>query len=255
MTNKNHFLLVCLLLTVSALLGGCRKKETNCTDLYPIEVAGTCDISTHGQDDLRREAMRLSLSYFRQFEITPADAFIPESVWMPVFSALVAVRAAIPQIECEDMSSLLEIDVRNTVSAEQMIVEVDTNHSWTAAWRNGDSQTGNPAIDSLMDKYQLSLLEYHDNSFTERAIIEAAEPLHIPQLSTEFSAIAGVLQAEPNYLVGDGDRIEVEYVGTDLLLKISKGYGDCPSGCINRDTWTFRVEEDCTVWYEAFESR
>jgi transposase len=256
MQYKTYPLLACLLLTVSILMGGCRKKEkTDCTDLFPVTVETDCDNSAQGQDELRRDAMGLAMSFYTQFEIAPIDAFIPESVWMPYFTTLVAVRTAIPRMACEDLNSLLEIEQWQAEATYQIRVEVDTSFAWTAAWRNGNSQTGDPAIDSLMTKYSLSLADHYSSSFAEYSILNAAEPLNMPQLAREFVLIDGVLDASLNLRVGDGDNLEAQYSGPEMLLRFSKGYGDCPSGCINRDTWTFRVDEDCVVTYESFESR
>lgn len=257
MQHKTNFLLACcLFVTLSTLIGGCRKnEESNCSGVFPMEISVDCDNSAQDQDELRREAMRLSLAYYTEFEIMPPDAFIPESVWMPFFQALSATRTAIPQIECEDLNSLLEIEAGYDESLTQFIVELDTAYAWTNAWRNKITETGDPSVDSFMNKYALTLYDYYEFTSSEYAMIESAEPLNPRQLRGELGELDGVLYADPNQRIGDGDRIEALYEGSDIVLEFSNGYGDCPSGCINRDTWRFRVNEDCLVVYESFEQR
>ena len=42
--------------------------------------------------------------------------------------------------------------------------------------------------------------------------------------------------------MGDGDRITLSKELVGWKLEFSKGWGDCPAGCINRDRFFFRFD-------------
>lgn len=246
--KNNTFLLVCLLITFSILAGGCRKKEeAGCTDFLPVSVQVDCENYSSGQEDSRIDAMRLAANHYAQQGIVSTDAFIPDSVWKPYFTALVAVRAAIPQITCDDLSVLEGIRPDRQAS-EQISITVDTSYAWTKTWRDGTSPTGDPAIDSLMDTYQLSLYQYSEYEGEGQAIFNSAEPLNMTQLGVEFATIDAVLSTGPGPIIVDGPTLGASYEGEDLVLVLGRGFIDCPPGCIH--SGTFRVTPDCLVIYE-----
>jgi hypothetical protein len=45
--------------------------------------------------------------------------------------------------------------------------------------------------------------------------------------------------------MGDGNTIVLERKAQSLLLDFSIGWGDCPSGCINRKHWRFEISNAC----------
>lgn len=45
--------------------------------------------------------------------------------------------------------------------------------------------------------------------------------------------------------VGDGNDLLLYRTGTSLQFDFSIGWGDCPSGCINRRHWIFNVTSNC----------
>jgi hypothetical protein len=55
----------------------------------------------------------------------------------------------------------------------------------------------------------------------------------------------GVYGAEPNYGIGDGD--DIEFSPITECYTFSRGWGDCPAGCIDRHYWDFVVIGDRTV--------
>jgi hypothetical protein len=70
-------------------------------------------------------------------------------------------------------------------------------------------------------------------------------------LTDRFDPIEGVKYASAGSAIGDGNDIEGT-LGDDFVeLQYSVGSGDCPSGCINRHYWTFRVFEDGRVMFRG----
>jgi hypothetical protein len=211
-------------------------------------VEQTCDNSLPVPDDLRLEAMALAENYDIEAGINATDAFIPESAWMPYARVLKAVRAATPQMGCESLNPLLDVRAGANPSNQIFLVVVDTNYQWTQSWFGGNSLTGNPQIDSLMNTYQLILSNYREEGAEGWATIESQEPLNIRLLLTYFTGIDGVIDVFTYGTVADMPNISGRTEGTDIVLDIYRGYISCPEGCVGGGT--FRVGPECIVTYE-----
>jgi hypothetical protein len=131
----------------------------------------------------------------------------------------------------------------------QLMVRVDPAHEWTRGWSAGNALTGNPTVDSLVVRYDLTLRNYFLWTIGDVALLRAGRPLNATALAARFAPIAGVIWAEPDGAVGDGADIRVSRSSDGWRLDYSVGYGDCPSGCINRRTWSFGVSAAGTVRY------
>jgi hypothetical protein len=64
---------------------------------------------------------------------------------------------------------------------------------------------------------------------------------HGVRLSEQFDPVVGVRYAEPNGILGDGDDIVARLNRTYTL---SHGFGDCPAGCIYRESWDYTVTDE-----------
>lgn len=125
-------------------------------------------------------------------------------------------------------------------ATREIMVRVDTAAAWTAAWRAGTAITGNPGVDSMVTRHGLTVRQFHYWTVTGPvAVLRSAEPLNAAALAARFAALPGVVWAEPNGVGGDGNDIRVTRQGAGWRLDYSIGWGDCPSGCINRRTWSF----------------
>ena len=67
-------------------------------------------------------------------------------------------------------------------------------------------------------------------------------------LATFYSEAEGVRHAGPNGIIGDGNTIE----GAPSTYTFSRGWGDCPAGCISRHFWVFTVENGSVTLVEEF---
>ncbi|MBL7067905.1 MAG: T9SS type A sorting domain-containing protein [Candidatus Marinimicrobia bacterium] len=123
----------------------------------------------------------------------------------------------------------------------QLLLSSDA--SWTQAWHQGELLTGNQTIDSLTSAYQMISVEVHSSFF----VLNFAQPLKMSLLSNIYEAIPGVIYAEPNGYIGDGDNIECFKKNNIWHLIFSRGFGDCPAGCIYRYYWYVTVDENLIV--------
>ena len=67
---------------------------------------------------------------------------------------------------------------------------------------------------------------------------EFEAPYHPYRLKTVYAAVPSVTTAAANLIVGDGSDIIAHAVGT---YTFKAGWGDCISGCLNYEFWTFTV--------------
>lgn len=134
-------------------------------------------------------------------------------------------------------------------TTHELIVALKDDADWADAWRMGGRLTGNPAVDTLITEYDLSLRSYHRWSSYDAAVLRSEAPLYIPALAELFARIDGVRYAEPNGFGGDSDDIRATVLTHGWQLDFSVGYGDCPAGCIHRHTWSFEVESSGRVTF------
>jgi hypothetical protein len=132
----------------------------------------------------------------------------------------------------------------------ELTVGVFPSKEWVGAWQSGQRFTGNTHIDQLLETYDLSLEAYHDRSM-HRANLRAGRPLNVAALAMRFEGIDGVRYAEPLSWFGDGNDIRARSRGERWELEYSVGYGDCPSGCVQRHYWTFLADLGGFVRYEG----
>lgn len=132
-------------------------------------------------------------------------------------------------------------------AAHSIIVAVDSTKDWVDAWKNGQRLTGNQQIDNLIDEYDLKLDRYYHWPTYHAAVLSSEAAINIYALSKMFEPIDGVIFSEPNGHIGDGNNIEGSIESNYLEYLFSYGWGDCPSGCINRHYWLFQVKFDGTV--------
>ncbi|MEM1000983.1 MAG: hypothetical protein AAGN35_28270 [Bacteroidota bacterium] len=237
-------------------LAGCRNEEPMGCDLaLPLAVEVPCAASVSDLQALERGAMQMALREIREQGGPAADSVrIAEANWRPYAEALAAVRTAIPQMECQDLSALLSVEPFQRVAMDELLLHVDAREPWVQAWVNLNSMTGNPEVDALMNRYNLTVTAYYDWEAGDHVVVASSEPLQLLPLLKKFRDIEGIVDGYENTLVGDGDDIMGLREGNDMLIRIYDSYGDCPSGCQHDDIWTFRVTPGCRVFYEGFHS-
>jgi len=137
---------------------------------------------------------------------------------------LAAIRVEYPQVA--------NIRVLPSWEAGDVLVELtrDSFDSLKAGIYTGfDSlfaQLGTPAIRLGADHPHL----------TPSAYLAFSDVYSGPVLANLFDSAPGVVRALPNGTIGDGDDIIAR---ADRTYTLSHGDGDCPAGCLFRESWTF----------------
>ena len=129
-------------------------------------------------------------------------------------------------------------------SLVNLSVGFDTTFEWTQAWKNGQQLTGNPAIDNLMETYNLSL----SSSYLNFVLLKSEKSYNLFALGNKFKDVEGVFWAEPDGLVGDGNNVFAKTLNDGSLCFIYRAaWGDCPAGCISSHYWDVLVSSDGKV--------
>jgi hypothetical protein len=77
--------------------------------------------------------------------------------------------------------------------------------------------------------------------FLDIQFITFKKPYNMPALIKVLKEKGLATGCEANGEIGGSTSITV---GADNTYTFYKGWGDCPSGCINEHYWTFKVDED-----------
>ncbi|KAG4065017.1 hypothetical protein HA402_004140 [Bradysia odoriphaga] len=159
---------------------------------------------TNGCCDSNTEATAVALETSRQLRAPPA-------LVQKIADELKAIRTAYPQ-------------VNNVVhSAPWVVGELIAEFS--------DAQFGR--IPSEYGEVTSRIL------FGEHKVLKFAEQYNPVVLAEELTTKKLVNFAEPNSVIGGGDSIR--YDSQTGVYEFTHGWGDCPSGCINRHYWKFSV--------------
>ncbi len=132
---------------------------------------------------------------------------------------------------------------------------LSSSADWTRPWLEGELWTGFAPIDSLGREFGLAYVE--PLTCGAGFALHFDQPLRIPALAELCRGIPGVESAGPSHFGGDGDRIEAFRKGDLWYVVFSRGWGDCPSGCIYRKYWYVLVRPDSSaelaeVWERDF---
>jgi hypothetical protein len=135
---------------------------------------------------------------------------------------------------------------------QSMMVWVDTSVAWTAAWQNLTALTGNPYIDSLVNKYGLSVTGFTNYSFGSIAEVNINRILNLDALLDSIELEPAVSLAEANYTIGLAGKITYNEINSVRYYNFRFEFSDCFDGCDNYREWQFAVNPDCSVNYLGF---
>ena len=139
--------------------------------------------------------------------------------------------------------SMAEVAARKPPAALLLKVEGalldDIAGRWTGLNAGAPLPTGHAAFDALNARLGVQTLEFWPASGT--VFLRLADRVN-PRAAVEaFSAIAGIVEAQLDRHFIDGSDIAMRKVNETWHVVIRKAWGDCPSGCIHRETHYFTV--------------
>jgi len=213
-------------------------------------IAQDCDIVTQIQNDYLNDAKILALrEIYSDTTSSNADSIeIPLSLTNKYLGALSVIYS-------------MENDVIDTIFNENNIhafpdvpfMEIgmiaDTNYSWIQNFLVDSVISGNAQFDSLMVRYNFKLQSYIYLSVGASIRITTPRHLNLEPIVDSLERIQGLdlVEAMESW-AGDGANIDYSSSNDTTYISFSIGWGDCPSGCINRKYWNFSIY-DCNGTY------
>ncbi len=132
-----------------------------------------------------------------------------------------------------------------------MIIGVSASAPWISNWQNLQTMTGLPALDTLLQKYQIQITGWFN--FINAGVFTTPLYLNIAALEDSLQWASSHIQyAEPDLLIGAAGQITYDKSGNDRFYDFSFQWNDCFDGCDNWHTWMFRVTQDCEVEYLGY---
>ncbi|UTW60817.1 T9SS type A sorting domain-containing protein [bacterium SCSIO 12741] len=213
----------------------------------PSICTGPDSVVQFYQDD----ADRLALNYLQKLKHPLYDSVeISKAHSDTILDALIAVYNATSLPARDTVVDRFNIHSFPYPNLRNFSVSADSTLNWMQQLKNGIIPTGNSTIDSLMNRYHIQLDFYYSYRLPmpfHTAYMKCDSNTNIQALTEAFNPIPGVHWAELESVYGDGYSIQSSINSDHVELIYSIGWGDCPSGCINRRFWKFKVYYDCSV--------
>jgi len=210
--------------------------------------ANTFSIPDSVQQRFQEDAERLALRDIHRDETDKISLIeIPDPLIKTYYNGLLHLYNAKKIVERDMVIQKYNIHAFPHPEMNNVLVAVDTTAQWVKLWQEGYRFTGNSQIDQLLNQYQLYIYEYHRWKNRHVVELQAKKSINILALAKKFQDIDGVIYAEANSAIGDGDNITAIRKTAYVVYEFSLGYDDCPSGCIHRHYWAFRVRYNGTV--------
>ncbi len=240
------------LATLLALLGAVGCEALGGPDSPTVQRPDDTAIPDSVRALYREDAGRLALRHLQELQSpTPDQIELPAELVQSLYDALVWVHNSTELAARDSVVTLYRIHTFPRPDVMRLAVAVSHAADWGAAWKRGERLTGNPEVDTLLLRWDLTLGRYYVLSSLDfdLATLLASRPLNLFPLSDLFKPIHGVWDAYPEGWGGDGNDITAKPDADAWVLDYSVGYGDCPAGCLSHRFWTFRVARDGTVQF------
>lgn len=198
----------------------------------------------------QQDADRLTIKWIYENEL-PAqnEVEIPEELSNTFLDALIAVYNATDLAARDSVIEMFNIHTWHTPTVDILELNADGDLAWMNDLQNGIFPTGNSEVNSLLETYELEVLEYYDYVTLENhtVMFYSADNYNIEALGELFEEIEGVVSAGGTWFAGDGGDIQAMINEDHVELIYEHAWGDCPAGCIYSHFWKFRVYDDCSV--------
>jgi len=113
--------------------------------------------------------------------------------------------------------------------------------------------TGIVGLDKLNAKYGVKSVSAFFS--TGLLLVKFKKPMNIAALSEDYAAIPEIQAVEQNQILGGGDEIQLKQDNQVWLFTFKHGWGDCPSGCINKHYFFFSYRPDTQAVTKTGEER
>jgi hypothetical protein len=184
-----------------------------------------------------------------------AYVHVPATWTEPIWDGLAAIYNAATLAERDSVFNFYCVhDQTSMIQTYQgYLIQVDTNFSWTQAWQNLTTLTGNAPLDAMLTRYDLEISQYFNWSFGQYALLQSDSLWNNRALIDSLETIQGIVYGEPDQIIGSAGKIQYSTIGNDRYYDFFFEWSDCFDGCDNYHVWHFKVMADCSVEYLGFD--
>jgi hypothetical protein len=212
-------------------------------------VQSSCSGSDSILNLYRRDADRMALRNVYRNNTGYKDSIkLSTSLPKAYLDALMAVYNATALPARDTIIELLNIHTAPDPEVNNFNIRASASHVWMMEMQANSSPTSNPAVNNLINKYNLSFT-YYQTAGNDKVLFVSDSSLNLLPLTQLFLAAPGVVSSDIEKTYNDEKNI-VDTLGsnyTDLFYSI--GWGSCHDTCDLRRTWKFRVYNNCSVEY------
>lgn len=208
-----------------------------------------CIVSNILQTNYDADVKHLALQRIFNQNVTYKDSIkIPQNYQDTIWAGLAAIFNLSSNIERDSVfdNYCIHHDASNFIN-HNIYVKVDVSYNWTQQWQNLITNTGISALDNLLSTYGFSITNF--STFVNVATLSTTQNINVIPLCDSIATFAGVQYSEPKTIIGSGNEITYNTIATDRYYNFTVGYGDCPSGCIGKHTFKYKVYSNCSVDY------
>jgi hypothetical protein len=174
-------------------------------------------------------------------------AELPAAAVASLYARLVLVDNAIGIRGRDSVVELYGIHA-STPAVHDLLVGVEGSAPWVGAWLVGESHTGEPAVDGLVEQYGISVDRCYPFDQTVLCSLRTGRPVFVTAVAREFADVGrGIRYAEPDGAIGSSTEIRATREADAVVLEYALGWGDCPAGCLAGHSWRYRVYDDGRV--------
>lgn len=177
------------------------------------------------------------------------SAEIPQAWSDTIMHALLAVYNATSLPARDSVIEMYPIHHHHSLTLKPVSLSVYYDEPYLSQLQNGIFPTGYPDFDALIYKYYLHFVSVSSYRIAGRREVYfmSDSNLNIEALKDTFATVNASIT--DNSVMGSGDYIWDTVAADHITLTYSFGWGDCPSGCMWRHFWEFRVSYNCEVTY------
>ena len=102
--------------------------------------------------------------------------------------------------------------------------------------------------DRLNEEYGIEEIDLYLIDSIKVVLIYFSEDLNPKILGRLYKDLPGIEYVEPDSLIGDSYNVYPRQTDSGMTYLFYNGWGDCPSGCINRYYWYVScINNNCTI--------
>ena len=237
-----------LLVVLGVFVAGCGEWAGGVTDEPQVASSGEATSKTDSRTEPRTDARTPAETYGEYSEDAVVLAIRLSKEPSVSTARVAAVDGELRRIR-EKYPRLRDVHARQTFALDEVLVSLAADTPGRTRWADGKLETGDSALDSLLEEYGASGVEAISKGGAtgpDTFIVSFDGPLDIQPLARKIQAASpDVRYAEPNAISGDGDDITLKTLeGGAKRYSFSEGSGDCAAGCIDRNVWAVVLDAD-----------